>query len=369
MAQNEAPENEQSLSSLFRSAKNNQEDLDTLDPRSDDFKTLLQSTISTLAQCSQLVDQLALFSTNEDLDDISTSNIQYLGIDYLLSELNMRSYSPTDRKAQLNTASELLEQFLTRLDEYSLLSAPDKKMLESYKDDRVHFRIVGDNAGMESKRNTKVKRFQEEKALKSQLKLLSEQSQSLNVDDEVIRNLYLAELNLYVHQTFQSLDLISQERQILASMPSQPDPSRGDQSQSQSHSDARDRRNGPTNGQPYSDRLDSSDLLDSARPHRGILDSAGRPLQPFTITSKRTDLRKGVFRPGHSLPTMSIDEYLEEERRRGGIIEGGGPASEQVVEPDEDDVAAQDAATTKAREWDEYVEANPKGAGNTINRG
>lgn len=367
MAQNEAPENEQSLSSLFQSAKNNQEDLDTLDPRSDDFKALLQSTISTLEQCSQLVDQLALFSTNEDLDDISTSNIQYLGIEYLLSELTMRSYSPTDRKAQLNTASELLEQFLTRLDEYSLLSAPDKKLLESYKDDRIHFRIVGDNVGMEAKRNTKVKRFEEEKALKSQLKLLSEQSQLLNVDDEVIRNLYLAGLNLYVHQTFQSLDLISQERQILASMPSQPDPSRSDQSQSQS--DDRDRRNGTTNGQPYSDRLDSSDLMNSARPHRGILDSAGRPLQPFTITSKRTDLRKGVFRPGHSLPTMSIDEYLEEERRRGGMIEGGGPASEQIVEPDEDDIATQDAATVKAREWDEYVEANPKGAGNTINRG
>jgi len=367
MMQNEAPENEQSLSSLFQSAKTNQEDLDTLDPRSDDFKILLQSTISSLEQCSQLADQLALFSTNEDLEDISTSNIQYLGIEYLLSELNMRSYSPTDRKTQLNNASELLEQFLTRLDEYSLLSAPDKKMLESYKDDRIHFRIVGDSAGLEAKRNTKVKRFQEEKALKSQLKLLTEQSQSLNVDDEVIRNLYLAELNLYVHQTFQSLDLISQERQILASMPSQPDPSRRDQSQSLS--DDRDRRNGRLNGQSYSDRLDSSELLDSARPHRGILDSGGRPLQPFTITSKRTDLRKGVFRPGHSLPTMSIDEYLEEERRRGGMIEGGGPASEQVVEPDEDDVAAQDAATIKAREWDEYVEANPKGAGNTINRG
>lgn len=367
MAQNDGPENEQSLSSLFQTAKNNQEDLDTLDPRSEGFKTLLRSTISTLQTCSRLVDQLALYSTNEDPDDISTFNIQYLGIDYLLSELTMRSYSTTDRVAQVNTASELLEQFLTRLDEYCLLSASDKKLLESYKDDRTHFRIIGDNAGMEAKRNSKIKRFQEEKALKSRLKLLNEQSQSLNVDDEVIRNFYLAELQLYVHQSFQSLDLISQERQILASIPSQPDPSRTDHSQAQP--DNRDRRNGATNSQAYSDRLDSSDLLSGARPHRGILDSGGRPLQPFTITSKRTDLRKGVFRPGHSLPTMSIDEYLEEEHKRGGIIEGGGAASEMVIEPDEDDLVAQDAATMKARDWDEFVEANPKGAGNTINRG
>ena len=363
MAQNDTPENEQSLSSLFESAKNNQEDLDTLDPRSDGFKALLQSTIDTLHKCSKLINQLALFSTNEDLDDISTSDIQYLGIDYLLSELNMRSYSSTDRKAQLNTASELLEDFLSRLDDYSLLNAPDKKLLESYKDDRAHFRIIGDAAGLEAKRNTKVKRFQDEKALKSQLKLLSEQTQSLNVDDEVIRKLYLAELNLHVHQSFQALDLISQERQILASIPSQPDPNRQDRPQS----DSRDRRNNQT--QPYSERLDPPSLLSSTRLHRGILDPAGRPLQPFTITSKRTDLRAGVFRPDHSLPTMSIDEYLEEERRRGGIIDGGGPASEMVVQPDEDDQVALDAATVKAREWDEYVEANPKGAGNTINRG
>ena len=36
---------------------------------------------------------------------------------------------------------------------------------------------------------------------------------------------------------------------------------------------------------------------------------------------------------------------------------------------DEDDMDAADRATMKARDWDEYVEANPKGSGNTLNRG
>ena len=91
-------------------------------------------------------------------------------------------------------------------------------------------------------------------------------------------------------------------------------------------------------------------------------------MQPFTLLDKRSQLRDGVFRAGHNLPTMSIDEYLEEERRRGGIIEGGGNTGDPP-QPDEDDMAEVDAATMKAREWDEFVEANPKGAGNTINRG
>jgi hypothetical protein len=57
---------------------------------------------------------------------------------------------------------------------------------------------------------------------------------------------------------------------------------------------------------------------------------------------------------------MTIDEYLEEERARGGIIEGGGETSGLSPEPDEDNLEKADAETLKAREWDEYVEANPK---------
>jgi immunoglobulin-binding protein 1 len=80
-------------------------------------------------------------------------------------------------------------------------------------------------------------------------------------------------------------------------------------------------------------------------------------------------LRDGVFRPDHSLPTMTIDEYLAEEKRRGGIIDGGGEQSGIQPEVDEDNLVEADAATMKAREWDEFKEENPKGSGNTLNRG
>jgi len=66
---------------------------------------------------------------------------------------------------------------------------------------------------------------------------------------------------------------------------------------------------------------------------------------------------------------MTIDEYLEEERKRGGIIEGGGPQSAIRPEVDEDDMDKADEETMKARGWDEFKEANPKGSGNTMNRG
>lgn len=63
---------------------------------------------------------------------------------------------------------------------------------------------------------------------------------------------------------------------------------------------------------------------------RQLISGRGRVLQPFTILpsngnlSDRERLRSEVFRSSHRLPTMTVDEYLEEERRRGNIMNGGG---------------------------------------------
>lgn len=164
-----------------------------------------------------------------------------------------------------------------------------------------------------------------------------------------------------MHESFQSLDSVAQETAILAQM---------QQAQPTPMTDPRNDPRAPTRTAGYSERLDGpTTLAGLGRKGGPLLDPKGKPLQPFTLLDKRSQARAGVFRSGHNLPTMTMDEYLEEERRRGGIIEGGGNANEAQAEPDEDDMEANDAATMKAREWDEFVEANPKGAGNTLNRG
>lgn len=155
--------------------------------------------------------------------------------------------------------------------------------------------------------------------------------------------------------------MISQELEILSQMQSFEPVRLGSQTSDQ---------RAPGRPDEYSERLDGPTTMAGLGRRGGpLLSSSGKPLQPFTLTDKRTQLRQGVFKSGHSLPTMSIDEYLEEERRRGGIIDGGGNAEATQPELDEDNMEQVDAATMKAREWDEFVEANPKGAGNTLNRG
>lgn len=179
------------------------------------------------------------------------------------------------------------------------------------------------------------------------------------MDDETVRSLYLAEIGLDVNRTFSSLDMISQELDILSRI-EQSDPVIAELPP-----DAR----APSRSNGYTDRLDGPTTLAGLGKRGGpLLSSRGKPLQPFTLTDKRSQLQQGVFKPSHNLPTMSIDEYLEEERKRGGIIEGGNTDGEKP-ELDQDNLAEVDAATMKAREWDEFVEANPKGAGNTLNRG
>lgn len=171
------------------------------------------------------------------------------------------------------------------------------------------------------------------------------------LDDEDLRAWSLSSIELAVLSTRQNLSSIQQELEIIASrppqLPSQPEP-------------------------PNPDRLDS--IPKSGLPISGpLLSGDGKVMRPFVLTSKRDQFAQGVFRPDHSLPTMSVDEYLTEEIRRGGIQGPQEDDSRQQgnrVKSDREEEEEEDRETEKKREWDEYVESHAKGSGNMgFNRG
>ncbi|KAJ1752139.1 Type 2A phosphatase-associated protein 42, partial [Coemansia sp. RSA 1824] len=90
----------------------------------------------------------------------------------------------------------------------------------------------------------------------------------------------------------------------------------------------------------------------------------GQPTRPFVLTNNRQMIKDQVFRPGWALPTMSVDEYLQQEQERGNIISGGGKEPEPKAEIDDNDYDALDAEVVKQREWDDFKDNNPRGAGN-----
>ncbi|KAI9826039.1 MAG: hypothetical protein M1832_000488 [Thelocarpon impressellum] len=349
------------LRTLFSSAETRRKCLESsCEPNSESFQETIRAATATYQECRRLVDQLALFSPNETVEDISTNDLQYLMLDYRLAELTLRNNASADRKTVLRDARTAYDRFLGLLDKYGLLSPADQTLHERYSNSPDTFSTAStSDAG--ARRDTKIARFREEKGLKLKLEYLQKNPTALQNDDSSLRTVHLTNVTLHVHETFSSLESIAQELQILALAP--PSPASNDTSTSP---DSRETVRAATD----TERLDSPVSRFAPGMRSGpILSRTGRPLQPFTLLDSRATLRAGVFRPGHSLPTMTIDEYLAEERRRGGIVEGGGEASGRAPTPDEDDLEKADAETLKAREWDEFVESNPKGSGNTLNRG
>ncbi|KAJ5881299.1 uncharacterized protein N7473_012352 [Penicillium subrubescens] len=353
-------EESQSLRSLFTSAKDAKTALESRgDTNTESYRDAVNATIAKFHECQRQIGILSLFSSNESLDDMSTGDIQYMTLEYHLAELSQRGPS-ADREATLRRALEQYERFITRLDEYELLSAGDKKFFEQYMANPSTFTLAPLNDAA-ARRDIKVRRFREEKELKEKLEYLARNEARLQSDDDDTRRLYLAELQLYIHQSFQAMDLLVQELSMLSAMRNAPAPTQP------TADDSRQRSN--LGGANYSDRLDPSlsQLLGRGR-NGPLLNSKGKPMQPFTLLDRRTQLQQGVFRSGHNLPTMTIEEYLDEEHRRGNVLQGGEQSGIKP-EVDEDDFDKADEETMKARAWDEYVEANPKGSGNTLNRG
>ncbi|KAI3539551.1 TAP42-like family protein [Colletotrichum paranaense] len=358
----------QTLKSVFTSAERKRLTLEnSYEASSPTYLDDLQTAIAEYETCLDLVSRAALFSSNESLEDLSTSSLPYLLITYHLAELHQKlpSRRPIERRVALERARESYETFLGALDSYDLLTDTNKMLYERYTDEPLAFSTLGTNDPAK-RRDAKIANFKSEKALKDRLEALrrNPRYQNEDGDDEVARDLHLAHVAYSAHMAFQGLEGINRELEVLAqaTVPLMPSPTSVEEDER--------RRTEDRGAAGYTERLEPPRRLQSMFGQGGpILSTEGKPLQPFTLVGNRQQMTKDVFRPGHNLPTMSIDEYLDEEARRGGIIEGGGDASWHRPEPNEDDFDKADEETMKARAWDEFVEANPKGSGNTLNRG
>ncbi|KAH6607635.1 tap42 [Trichoderma cornu-damae] len=353
MASSDEP---QSLRAVFEAAESKRQEVnDAPNATSPKYAEDLAAALKLYTQVLSQISSVSLFSANEGVEDVATSSLPYLLVDFHVAELVQRTphLAPKERLQVLGRSRSAYERFLSLADGYGLVKAPYDGLLERYRDDEEAFAVVA-GSDMAAKREGKIANFKAEKALREKLQTLKRHPRYLeHGDEELVRQVHLTSIQFSIHNTFQALDSLNRELPLLRSAPS---PTAAPKSSSDSD---------PTD---TSFRLDRP--LGQLRAGAGgpLLSTKGKPLQPFTLVGSRADLARGVFRPGHNLPTMSIDEYLEEERRRGGIIEGGGtePPKRQV---DEDDMEAADRETYKARQWDDFKDDNRKGSGNTLNMG
>ena len=113
----------------------------------------------------------------------------------------------------------------------------------------------------------------------------------------------------------------------------------------------------------------SSALIPSSTAIRN--ETKAKVTQPFVLTSGIADrkaLASQVFRPGHRLPTMSIDEYLALEMRRGNI-KSHAASTTPIRGIDESDEMEDEKRLLQLRKQDEFRDEHRRGSGNTFNRG
>ncbi|KIY50826.1 TAP42-like protein [Fistulina hepatica ATCC 64428] len=375
---------------LFHRALKAASEAQSLPTADDATQDLIRASLSDLRTLYLRIHDLSLFSPNETIDDISTRNLVYLLVPYVLVDVQgrVRTFEPYERVATLNSAQRYLDDFLSLLTNYDVIPEAE--------------RILWGKSGSDipnpaARRELKIKQYKTEKDIRARIETLRKrrrQSQEkdspsdmdmisslLHTSDgdededaetaELSRETTLLLIRLCFAQACATQESMKQELELLRNAPPPKPPSAA------LEADVRDRR-----------RQQTEDMwrLDAPRPSDGpLLDANGRPLRPFTILGSnavdRTRLQAQVFRPGYNLPTMSVDELLEIERQRGRFISGGGPASENA--PTSSEQLAMDAEMDgtafgevkveekrlKDEKWAQYTDTHTRGAGNTMNRG
>ncbi|KAF9941485.1 hypothetical protein BGZ65_003060 [Modicella reniformis] len=338
-----AGNNDASLAQVFQRAEALLLDLQksTLASNSDEFQSKVNESIKGFEHSKDMVRQLSLFSENEFLEDISTKDLRFLLTEYYLGELLLKRVSQ-DRLSELITS---------KCETHDVLMAQDKKYQEQLTTDAPR-----DAA---ARRGEKIARFKREKEMRTRIEEFHKElgTTSSGYEGELspeledkYRDFVLLYLQYAIFQTMEQLVGIQQEIPMLKEMQ--------ERKATEGSSDSR------TSNRPKDDerdgRVDDSRVWNATGP---LMDSKGRPMRPFVITNQRTEMMQGVFRPGHNLPTMTIDEYLQQEMERGNVL-SGGTEEPKKREIDDNDEEALSAETIRARNWDDFKDDNPKGWGN-----
>lgn len=349
------------LKEEYRQALKLQENLGSLTIRqdTDEFQAKVDQVIVAFKKCDRLVSQLSLFSDNETMDDLSTNDVEYMDVLYRLGMSYERvmgqqsSEGKQRRREGLEKAAECYLSFLLLLDSYKILTNQMSRRLKDVTSNNKELKYLTSKDAT-TRRQDKIDQFKLEKALEEKLKL----STSLTDEDE-LRKIKFADLGLKAVKSFNSLESLNMELELLKSMPSEMEMHQVDDSRE------RQRDNNNDNNKEY--RAGKLDKLPSDQ--GPLLDKHGKVNRPFTIVKSRDQINKQAFGTGQYLPTMTVDEYLQKEINQGGVLQGGEESGKKEEKVDEDDYKKADEETYKAREWDEFVEANPKGSGNTMNIG
>lgn len=355
---------------------------------SEEFQKLLSKYIEKLLDLkSTITNKLALFSSNESLDDLTTSSIKFLSIDYYLALMCCRRQTYDKdmdvvsknkiRIMFLEKAIQLFVQFLISLEDYELLDKSLASKIDSFKvtyrptmDELYHLSKGDSSAGdveltmAYKKRQQKIEFFQRSKQLSATIQTLESKLNGPELDngtdkDELLRELYIENIKQLSYSAFNEIEQILYESELLSNFVKNPPPVEViDGDKNNSNAENQKKRKDDTN---YTDRLESL--------NKPLLSKNGKILGNFTLVDKKTQLQNKVRGYGQYGPTMSVEEFLEKEWEEGRVLQGGPDSANPQEDIDEDNEEYNNRETYKAREFDDFKDTHARGSGNTMNMG
>ncbi|EDO48860.1 predicted protein [Nematostella vectensis] len=326
-----------SLSQRFEQGFELHEKIETSDEpsSSDRVQSQISSCIECLMKATEMVNTLGLFSSNEELEEITTLNLRYLLLPALMGDLSIRQ-TTTDRLTAVKSAKIYFTDYLERCQDYGLHknNIPNSAAAAPSSSRSLHQQA---NA-----REEKIKRYKEQKQLESKLKelknIMKNTSSSVTVDDENQRECNIVLLKLWVNKALEQLSTIEDELQILEHM---------------------------------------AKMKAGKVPEEPPSQQQRKPMKPILIT--REMLQSKVFGAGYpSLPTMSQEEYLEKEIREGKVVmeynqnaqgQSASRADGETKSDSDGDDEDNPEKLQKARDWDDWKDDNRRGWGNRENMG
>ncbi|KAG0428836.1 hypothetical protein HPB47_024206, partial [Ixodes persulcatus] len=137
------------------------------------------------------------------------------------------------------------------------------------------------------RRQEKIQRFEQQKAMEERQTQLRELLESPNVDDELVREYYLVLLRYWVNNAIEELRSIEEEKPILQYM--------------------------------------AQMKAEGAQSRRAPVPQRSQPLRPIIIT--KNELQKQVYGVGYpSIPSMTVDEFYAKRYPEHARQEGAGNA-------------------------------------------
>lgn len=265
---------------------------------------LEKCTLTELAHIRQLLAEH--ISPNESIEEVKTADLQYIATDYFIALHHLKEH--VDRLNSLQQAQQHFESFFDWLEGFKLMKRPP---MAEHQVDAV------------MSRQHKISRFNKVKELKS----LCHPDTLKSDDEESARQFWMNWIKLKGLLALEEVEFLVAEKRLLS-------------------------RRGCVDG------VKNTPLAIDHPPSKVV-----NVHRPFVLT--REHVRDRVFKPGHNLPTMSIDEFLDLEMKRGNMLQQQSTAAGRT-DPETD--LDFDQETQKLRERDERWDWIRKGSGNTYNR-